>query len=54
MKSSTTLDRLIDPASIAVIGATQNRGKIGKIVFELLLTSGCKLYPVHPDEKEVF
>lgn len=48
------LNRLIDPGSIAVIGATETRGKIGRIVFEMLLSSERKLYPVHLKEEEVF
>ncbi len=48
------LSFLFNPGSIAVIGATEKPGRVGRIIFENLLRSGRKLYPVHPFEKEVF
>lgn len=44
---------LLEPESIAVIGATDVEGKPGRIVFEQLLASGRTVYPVNPGRKEV-
>jgi acyl-CoA synthetase (NDP forming) len=52
MKSSN-LDRLIDPRSVAVIGATEKPGRIGRIVFEQMLRHDGPVYPVNIREKEV-
>ncbi len=43
------LNRLINPKAIAVVGASKREGSIGRIIFERLLPSLRKLYPVHPD-----
>jgi acyl-CoA synthetase (NDP forming) len=47
------LGLLFSPRAIAVIGATNTEGRIGRIIFENLLTSGRPLFPVHPKEKEI-
>jgi len=47
------LNRLFKPKSIAVIGASQRPGNIGRIIFERLIPSLRKLYPVHPREPNI-
>ncbi len=41
------------PRSIAVIGATNKKEKVGHIIFSRLKSSGARLFPVHPREKEI-
>jgi len=53
VKESRDLIRLLDPRSVAVIGATDTEGRPGRSVFEMLRGSGRLLYPVHPEKKEV-
>ena len=53
MNNIAHLKTLLSPRTIAVIGATNKEGRIGRIIFENLLTSGRPLYPVHPKEKEI-
>lgn len=47
------LRRLMNPRTIAVIGASSREGSPGRIIFEGLRGSLRKLYPVHPQEEEV-
>ena len=47
------LRRLFNPKAIAVIGASNREGNIGRIIFERLVPSLRKLYPVHPRETAV-
>ncbi|MBL0716205.1 MAG: CoA-binding protein [Desulfosarcina sp.] len=47
------LKRLFNPKAIAVVGASNREGNIGRIVFERLVPSLRKLYPVHPREAKV-
>ncbi len=47
------LDRLLSPASVAVVGATESAGKPGRRVTESLLRSGVKVFPVHPTRELV-
>ena len=47
------LQRLLKPKSIAVVGASNRAGNIGRIIFERLIPSLRKLYPVHPKEKNI-
>ncbi len=44
------LHRLLNPKSIAVVGASSRQSSVGRIIFERLVPSLRKLYPVHPDE----
>ncbi len=44
---------LLRPRSIAVIGATEKPGKVGRRIFEGLLKAGRPIYPVHPQEQTV-
>lgn len=53
MTEKPRLNRLFDPRAIAVVGATEKKGRIGRIIFESLQRSGRSLYPVHPKEPEV-
>jgi acyl-CoA synthetase (NDP forming) len=53
MKKSRSLARLLDPRSVAVIGATDTEGRPGRIVFEMLMSSGRILFPVNPGKKEI-
>jgi acetyltransferase len=49
------LDSIFSPKSIAVIGATENPGSVGRTVMNNLLTAGFKgkLYPVNPKRPSV-
>src|SRR5579875_3914001 len=50
-----SIARLLHPASVAVVGASNDKGKIGSAVFGNLLRSGFegRLYPVNPDAAHV-
>lgn len=50
MNDQNVLNSLFYPESVAVIGATNHRGKVGNIVLKRLLGSSIKIYPVHPKE----
>jgi acyl-CoA synthetase (NDP forming) len=50
---STDLSHLLRPRAIAVVGATQKPGKVGRIVYETLLRADRPVYPVHPKEVTV-
>ena len=54
MKTSHDIGRLLDPRSVAVVGATETEGKPGEIVFRMLMASGRVLYPVNPGRPEIF
>ncbi len=47
---TVSLKRLLDPAKIAVIGASNSKEKVGGIVFQRLLESRRRLFPVNPKE----
>jgi len=49
------LDFIFNPASIAVIGASEKEKKIGHIILKNLVTQGYKgkVYPVNPKRKEI-
>jgi len=53
MRKSRDLSRLLDPRSVAVIGATDTEGRPGRIVFEMLMASGRILFPVNPGKPQV-
>jgi acyl-CoA synthetase (NDP forming)/RimJ/RimL family protein N-acetyltransferase len=50
-----SIARLLHPTSVAVVGASNDVGKIGNAVFANLLRSGFEgpLYPVNPDARHV-
>ena len=50
MNNKISLTRLIDPKKIAVVGASNSKGKVGEIIFKRLLESRRRLYPVNPKE----
>jgi acyl-CoA synthetase (NDP forming) len=47
------LKRLFNPKTIAVIGAGPREGNIGRIIFERLIPSLRKLFPVYPGAGEI-
>lgn len=49
------MDRLMNPASIAVIGATEQEGKIGNSVMQNLINGGYAgdIYPINPKADEI-
>ena len=50
MKNRQSLNQLLNPAKIAVIGASNSKTKVGGIVFRRLMSSGRRLFPVNPKE----
>jgi acyl-CoA synthetase (NDP forming) len=56
MIAKKILESVLDPKSIAVIGASNNKSKFGYLILEMLVSEGYKgkIYPVNPTEKEVF
>jgi acetate---CoA ligase (ADP-forming) len=53
MKNNSNLNNLLNPRSIAVIGATNTPGRVGRIIFEQLLHFKGPVYPVNIREKEI-
>ena len=53
--STRNLDKIFDPRSIALIGASETRGKLGNILFHNLIEGGFRgrIYPVNPKYKSV-
>ncbi len=48
------LDRLLQPKSIALFGASNQPGKVGYVCLKNLLSAyPGKIYPIHPQEKEI-
>ena len=45
-----TIEGLLDPRSVAVVGASNRKDKVGGIIFEGLKRSRARLYPVNPHE----
>src|ERR1700689_4527631 len=54
--SRPTLDCIFSPHSVAVIGATEREGSVGRTVLERLHipTFSGRIYPVNPHHTEVF
>lgn len=50
MDKLASLKKLLNPKKIAVIGASNNKDKVGGIVFRRLLDSRRRLFPVNPKE----
>ena len=44
------IDKLLNPESVAVVGASNTKEKVGNIIFEGLKRSRARLYPVNPHE----
>jgi len=51
--SPQTMKEFFEPKSIAVIGASRNRGKVGNAIFRNLLRSKAKVYPINIKAKKV-
>ncbi len=53
---SIKLDRVFNPKSIAMIGASASFGKWGQMIFSNIVAGGYrgKIYPVNPKEKKLF
>src|SRR6478609_1185378 len=51
----TSMNRIMKPKAIAVIGASNEAGKIGNSVMKNLINGGYKgtIYPIHPKEAEI-
>jgi acyl-CoA synthetase (NDP forming) len=47
------LDTFFNPKTVAVIGVSSNPQKIGRVVFDTLLSAGKKVYPVNPNAQIV-
>ena len=49
-----SLEKFFKPKSIAVIGASRHKGKVGYTIFKNLLTRyGKKVYPINPNTNEI-
>lgn len=42
------LDKLLDPRSVAIVGASNKPDSVGRIILEELTRSSCLIYPVNP------
>ena len=51
--SDSSLNRLLNPRSVAIVGATSKPGRVGRIIFEQLMRFPGPLYPVNIHEREV-
>ena len=51
----TSMNRIMQPKSVAVIGASSEAGKIGNSVMKNLINGGYKgkIYPIHPKDAEI-
>jgi len=51
----TAMNRIMQPKSVAVIGASSETGKIGNSVMKNLINGGYKgqIYPIHPKAEEI-
>jgi acyl-CoA synthetase (NDP forming) len=47
------LDRLFDPSTVAVVGASPRAGSIGGLVLRRLLQSGRRVFAVHPSREVI-
>ncbi len=56
MNETHYLEKLFNPSSIAVIGASERAESVGMKIFKNLMDGGFKgaLYPVNPEHKSVF
>ncbi|MEA1871574.1 MAG: CoA-binding protein, partial [Candidatus Bipolaricaulota bacterium] len=55
MRTKTDIEYLFEPRSVAVIGASQNKAKIGYRIVENIVSRGYQgeIYPVNPKGAEV-
>jgi acetyltransferase len=56
MKEANNLDKLFNPSSIAIVGATEKEGKVGRVVAKNVLELGYlgKVFLVNPNYQELF
>lgn len=47
------MKNIFEPKSIAVVGASRHKGKVGYDIFKNLLSSRKKIYPVNPNAKKI-
>jgi len=47
------INRLLNPKTIAIVGASRDEKKIGHVIFKNLLKSGKKIFPVNPKAREI-
>jgi acyl-CoA synthetase (NDP forming) len=47
------LDKLLNPSSLAVVGASIKPEKVGNVILKNLKEGEFRLYPVNPEEKEI-
>ena len=47
------INRLLNPATVAVVGASETEGKAGMIIMKNLLRSKARLYPVNPSYETI-
>lgn len=47
------LRKLLEPESIAVIGASRERKSVGNIIFRNCLKSKCKAFPINPNAEQI-
>ena len=50
-KKETKLVNFFNPKTIAIIGASDNTGKVGGILFKKALQTGLKIIPVNPNHE---
>jgi predicted CoA-binding protein len=53
MTSKTLVDDFISQRTLAIVGMSRNPQKFGNAVFRELTQKGYKLFPVHPEAKEL-
>jgi len=52
-RDRSTIHTLLNPESVAVVGASNTKGKVGSIIFEGLRRCKARLYPVNPHEDAI-
>ena len=53
MAVQDVIESLLNPSSVAVVGASNTAGKPGEIIFKHLRNTGIRLYPVNPGERDI-
>lgn len=47
------LEKLLEPKSVAVVGASREKGSVGNIIFRNCLEGKCKAFPINPNAEEI-
>ena len=47
------MEKFFNPKSVAVIGASGKKGKIGYEILYNIMKSGIEVYPINPRRKEI-